>query len=356
VPQVVDARGLRCPLPLVRARQALAALAAADTLVVLATDPEAPIDLAALAADAGREFSVRRDGDEWRIALAPRVAGVDVGASGIRVRLGEATVVSPRRGGALLDELRAAWPGGGVAAVAVGMTGLLTLTGDPERLQRELAALCRAPVLLASDVLTSHVGALGLEPGAVVAAGTGAVALGTDLRGCWARSDGWGHLLGDDGGGAWIGAAGLRAALRAHDGRAGGSPALLERVVARFGPPDTLPAQLYPHADVARRLAAFAPDVAAAGDSVAAAIVAEAGRRLAGTAAAALHPSLPRRVSWAGGLWRLPGLLDAFLAALDAEPVEPAGDALDGAVALARLAVSDPARLPGNRDYLRPPS
>jgi tRNA 2-thiouridine synthesizing protein A len=72
VPHVVDARGLLCPLPLIRARQALAALPRADTLVVLATDPEAPIDLAALAADVGREFAARRDGDEWRVELAPR--------------------------------------------------------------------------------------------------------------------------------------------------------------------------------------------------------------------------------------------------------------------------------------------
>ena len=51
VPCLVDARGLRCPLPLVKARAALAALPASETLVVLATDPEAPIDLAALALD-----------------------------------------------------------------------------------------------------------------------------------------------------------------------------------------------------------------------------------------------------------------------------------------------------------------
>jgi N-acetylglucosamine kinase-like BadF-type ATPase/TusA-related sulfurtransferase len=355
VPHVVDARGLRCPLPLVRARQALAALAREETLVVLATDPEAPIDLAALAADAGRGFLARRDGEEWRLELAPRtVAGIDVGGSGIRLRVGDATVERPRGEGGLADELRAVWPGEPVAAVTVGLTGLLTLTGDPEALRRDLAALCGTPaVLLASDVLTSHAGALGLTPGVVVAAGTGAVALGTDLRGCWVRSDGWGHLLGDEGSGAWIGAAGLRAALRAHDGRTGGSPALLERLVARFGPPETLPAQVYGDAGAARRLAAFAPDVAAAAPE----IIAEAGSRLAATARAALHPSLPRRVSWAGGLWRLPGLLPAFQGELgDVELVAPRGDALDGAVALARLAITDPAGLPANRDHLRSPS
>jgi tRNA 2-thiouridine synthesizing protein A len=63
---------LRCPLPLVRARQALAALGAGETLVVLATDPEAPIDLAALAADTGRGFSAAQEGGEWRLELSPR--------------------------------------------------------------------------------------------------------------------------------------------------------------------------------------------------------------------------------------------------------------------------------------------
>jgi tRNA 2-thiouridine synthesizing protein A len=69
-PVLVDARGLRCPLPLVRARQALAGLAPCEALVVLATDPEAPIDLAALAADVGRAFAAEREGPEWRLTLA----------------------------------------------------------------------------------------------------------------------------------------------------------------------------------------------------------------------------------------------------------------------------------------------
>src|SRR6188472_4493460 len=74
VARVLDLRGLRCPLVLVRSRQALARLPAGEALVVLATDPEAPIDLAALAADAGRAFSESRDGGVWRLSLEPRFA------------------------------------------------------------------------------------------------------------------------------------------------------------------------------------------------------------------------------------------------------------------------------------------
>jgi tRNA 2-thiouridine synthesizing protein A len=71
VAQVVDARGLLCPVPLLRARAALASLPDDEALVVLATDPEAPIDLAALAADVGRAFASSRDEDGvWRLELS----------------------------------------------------------------------------------------------------------------------------------------------------------------------------------------------------------------------------------------------------------------------------------------------
>jgi tRNA 2-thiouridine synthesizing protein A len=65
----LDARGLACPLPAVKARRALARVPAGAALIVLATDPEAPIDIAAIAADAGCTFEAERDGAEWRLVL-----------------------------------------------------------------------------------------------------------------------------------------------------------------------------------------------------------------------------------------------------------------------------------------------
>lgn len=64
---------MSCPLPTIKARRALAALASGEELVVLATDPEAPLDLAALAADGGHAFAhtARADGShEVRILKA----------------------------------------------------------------------------------------------------------------------------------------------------------------------------------------------------------------------------------------------------------------------------------------------
>ena len=52
----VDARGLKCPLPLVKTKLALEGLAAGESVRVLASDPEAPIDLAAWAEGAGHTF------------------------------------------------------------------------------------------------------------------------------------------------------------------------------------------------------------------------------------------------------------------------------------------------------------
>lgn len=57
---VVDARGLLCPLPLALARRRMDELRAGDELVVLASDPEAAIDLAAWATEDGHAITERR--------------------------------------------------------------------------------------------------------------------------------------------------------------------------------------------------------------------------------------------------------------------------------------------------------
>jgi tRNA 2-thiouridine synthesizing protein A len=56
----IDARGLACPLPLTMAKRRMAELRAGETLVVLATDPEAPIDIGAWAVAEGHALRERR--------------------------------------------------------------------------------------------------------------------------------------------------------------------------------------------------------------------------------------------------------------------------------------------------------
>ena len=279
---------------------------------------------------------------------------VQIGAEGSSIR----SVVA-----ALLQQAAQEWPleFAELAGIGVGSTGLATLVADPHALHDELAALCAGvPLALATDAVTAHLGALGGQPGAVIAVGTGAIALGTDFEDRWQRVDGWGHLLGDRGAGAWIGMEALREAARQHDGVARGSETLLAAAVAQFGEPQTWPAQVYTRPDRAAVLASFAPEVgrlAAADDAAATRILQNAGREVAHSLAAALRGGLTQVASTSGGVFAAGGV---FVAAFEAEFARlapgaqlraPLGTPLDGAVELARR-VATPGVLRARVPYL----
>ncbi|MFG3102197.1 BadF/BadG/BcrA/BcrD ATPase family protein [Streptomyces sp. NPDC048182] len=233
-----------------------------------------------------------------------------------------------------------------LAAVCVGAAGAAAARGAARALAGLLLEdLPADEVAVTSDAVTAHAGALGGGAGVVLAIGTGSVAVGIGADGSFARADGWGPWLGDEGGGAWIGVRGLRAALRAHDGR-GPDTALLAAAVRRFGAADTLPAALSAMGTPARTAASFAPEVARAaeaGDAVAGRIVREAGAALGETAlaAAAGIAGDDLALSVTGGLTGLgEPLLAPLRAALAASPRPlrprpPLGDPLDGARLLA---------------------
>jgi len=62
--EFLDATGLLCPLPVLKARKRLAALAAGDVLTVHADDPGAKRDMAALCQTQGhRLLSARQEGN-----------------------------------------------------------------------------------------------------------------------------------------------------------------------------------------------------------------------------------------------------------------------------------------------------
>ena len=208
--------------------------------------------------------------------------------------------------------------------VIVGAAGALAAPDAARALGDALLASLRTKrVAVTSDAVIAHAGALGGKPGVVLIAGTGVVAVAIGADGTLRTADGWGPWLGDEGGGAWIGTAGLRAALRAHEGR-GPSTTLLDAARARFGAPETWPAQL----TGAAVMASFAPDVLAAqDDATAMAIVSAAAAALAATArAVGVGP-----VAMVGGL----AGVEALRARLDLVPA--AGDALDGALRLSEI-------------------
>src|SRR4029078_252707 len=104
------------------------------------------------------------------------------------------------------------------AAICLGVAGV-----DREDEARTVDAIMRriarhSRVLVVHDALIALVGGAGDAPGIVLIAATGSIAYGRNARGEAARAGGWGHMIGDEGSGYWIG----REALNAGMGAGGG--------------------------------------------------------------------------------------------------------------------------------------
>ncbi|HET9067744.1 MAG TPA: sulfurtransferase TusA family protein [Amaricoccus sp.] len=68
----LDARGLLCPLPVLRARKRLAALAPGAVLRVLADDPAARIDFPHFCHETGHAFLGQAEVESWQEYLIRR--------------------------------------------------------------------------------------------------------------------------------------------------------------------------------------------------------------------------------------------------------------------------------------------
>ncbi len=268
--------------------------------------------------------------------MSDGVVLVDLGRSHVRVVCGDVDTRSD--GGAGLSDhgpaaaaalvasaVRPACPDLAGARLAVGAPGVVTAPELAAEFAHALrSALPVAQVLVVSDSAAWQAGAFGGRDGAVVAVGTGAVTVARH-DGRVRRLDGRGLLLGDVGGGAWIGLRALRLAARVT-----GSP-LHEAAVARFGASGRWP-DLLGHRDLAARLAAFAADVIAladGGDTGGGTVLDAAAEGLART----LDP-LPAALAacLVGGL--APALDGRLRAASERTWVAAAGDAVDGLRAL----------------------
>ncbi len=181
-----------------------------------------------------------------------------------------------------------------------------------------------------NDSVVAWAGAFHGGPGALIAAGSGAVAFAVGANGRSARADGLGHWLGDAGSGYDIGRSGLRAALAALDGR-GPVTRLADhfRAIAGRSPQEWIGwiADLdtsIPHAHFQlRSFTPFVAQAAAAGDTVALSILNEAGISLADTAASVLRKvgllSAPQVATAGTVLANSAHLRQAFRAALTAQ-------------------------------------
>jgi tRNA 2-thiouridine synthesizing protein A len=71
----LDAKGLNCPLPILKARKALKEVPAAGTLEILATDPGAVADFEAFCRQTGNELMEHsEDGGIYRFLIRKKAA------------------------------------------------------------------------------------------------------------------------------------------------------------------------------------------------------------------------------------------------------------------------------------------
>ena len=258
---------------------------------------------------------------------------------------------------------------GGVAGVA----GVAVLS-DPRvaaAFDAEWAALgLTCPVAVEGDAVTAFAAGVPAPSGAVLIAGTGAVAARIDNWHVSRTSDGLGWLLGDEGSGHWLGLQAVRAVARAWAAPAPGPPPA--------GPPAGLAAEIAARAGVTTcddlvawagrqppsTFAALAPLVCACDDPLAVSLTTDAAARLLSTLDGLGPPNGP--VVLAGGLLTGPTRVrDEVLAALPsgaATAHDPAAGAawlalrrtldLDAGSAadLHRRMLAQPAR---PRDYVR---
>jgi glucosamine kinase len=255
------------------------------------------------------------------------------------------------------ERVIAAWRAVGAPAsvdvLAVGLSAGGSFSADRVRLCGILGeSLPVNEIRSTGDDVVTHLGALSGAPGVAVAAGTGTLCLAIGPAGERRNVDGLGYLFGDEGGGFWIGRAGIRAAVRAAE-RRGPRTLLQDALRVVVGPLPMSVKHLYGSPTLIADVAAFAAAVGEAadnGDDVALQICRAAANGLVGDVSAALAflagddgvlAGPVAQVSVGGGVLQAGAAVRIAFADLMARRHpnvilrEPAGDASRGAVLLA---------------------
>ena len=284
-----------------------------------------------------------------RMTGSPFVLGIDGGGSTVRAAVvssdlqlrgqsqgpaaNPGTVGRESAAQRIQDAVRAALDDAGlepgqIAAVGIGVAGAAAAHAEAWLRAVVRDVLPGALVAPSADYEIALVGALGRRRGVLVLAGTGSLAYGMNAAGESALAGGWGYLLGDEGGGCWLGLEGLRAVIRADDG-SGPETSLSGALLAALEidrPRDLIPWLYGAGTPRTQAIAALAPIVleqAAAGDAAAQEIIARAAHHLAHLARTVISRlSLPAPdIAFAGGLL---GALNPLSAALCRELDLPA--------------------------------
>jgi len=201
---------------------------------------------------------------------------------------------------AVLDATDRALALAGIAQGELSGAVLAVAGTDTDSIDRHLHDSRSEEWIVVNDVVGAWATATGAQPGVGVISGTGSNVFGVG----WApspegwvgrtwRAGGWGHLLGDEGSGYWLGARSIVAALHDRDG-SGPPTALSDAALAFFGAHsvEALAASVYTTPLTKGELAAFAVEtsrLAGEGDEVARELYARAASELGRQVAAVIR-------------------------------------------------------------------
>ncbi|HEV3045941.1 MAG TPA: BadF/BadG/BcrA/BcrD ATPase family protein [Solirubrobacteraceae bacterium] len=236
-----------------------------DARYVLGVDGGATKTLAAVLDLEGNRLSLGRGGPSNEDAIGSRAA--------VQALLGAA------------DEALAA---AGVRDGQLGAAVLAIAGTDTERLAEGVREARTDAWIVVNDVVGAWATVTGGGPGVAAIAGTGSNVFGVAGEGeharAW-RAGGWGHLLGDEGSGYWLGVQSIKAALR-HREASGPATALSAAALAFFDEPtvEAVAQSVYSKPLTKGQIAAFAVQtakLAEQGDAVARELYERGARKLA---------------------------------------------------------------------------
>jgi N-acetylglucosamine kinase-like BadF-type ATPase len=190
--------------------------------------------------------------------------------------------------------------------------------------QEKAISFQEIPVVLENDAYGALMSIRGKFSGNVLAAGTGAIALGVNPEGAVIRVGGWGHLIGDQGAGYDIGRRALSAMVASFDGY--GTKSILEDMITEYlglAQVRSIGDWLYQKKRTNKEVAALVPVVVKAarmGDLVSVQILEESGRALGLLTKALLRKTKSLELGLVGGISRNWELLEpSFLAIVQEE-------------------------------------
>jgi glucosamine kinase len=120
----------------------------------------------------------------------------------------------------------------GIARDQLAAAVLAVAGTDTDAVSKHVRAAGREEWIVVNDVVGAWATATGAGPGVAVISGTGSNVFGVGPDGRSWRAGGWGHLLGDEGSGYWLGVQSIKAALA--DREASGPPTALSDAAPAF--------------------------------------------------------------------------------------------------------------------------